>query len=217
MKKIFLNYLLLLISFVGVLSCRQNEANDLDFSEKGKVTTVSAAKFSDLTEKELISKLVSDEDFINYGKNSFDFYESMPTKTSFLNFDVTTWEQKGIPYLAESSGYTNLEIENKFYKIASDLKTLQDKYPQLVYDGKNEVFINNVINEACNQINNDVWQKNGCADCRSKHRPRVIAAGILGGASGFLTGGVFGGASGAFTGFVKSVSAAASCFEAAGC
>lgn len=215
MRKFFL----ICITLVGVLSCRQNESNDLSFNETGKVSTVSSAKFSNLTEKELVAQLVLDDDFITYGKSLFDFYESMPTKAIFLkDFDVSAWEQEGIPYLAGLTGYTDSEIENRFYKIAGDLKALQDKYPQLVYDGKNEAFINNVIDEASDQLNNSgAWAKNGCAECRKIHRPRVFASAIIGGATGFLTGGIMGGASGAFTGLIQSLSAAGDCFDAAGC
>lgn len=213
MKKTFLMYSLSAITFFGVLSCEQNEANDVDFSETQKENTIAHARDSNLTEEELISQLVQDEDFINFGNDLMKFYEAMPKKNNFSsNFESNIYEEEGILYLAEISGYTEMEIENKFNTIGSELEVLQSRYPQLVYDGTNIEFIDNVLNGVDEQM-----QTNGsaCDNCIKIHRPRVIKATLIGASHG-LFGGIRSIALHASIAFISAVNAAANCFEAAG-
>lgn len=219
MKKNFFACLIVFINSILIISCQQNDNSDMNFNDVNTVNSTSNSKFTNLTEEELVSKLIVDEDFINYAENLLTFYTTMPTKNVFLNnFDDKVWEQRGISYLAELSGYTNLEIENKFNKIGNDLKILQDRYPQLIYDEKNDEFITNVINKASDQLNNDgIWAKNGCANCRKIHRPRVIMSTISGFLGGFVVGGVTGAGSNMVSHLIHALNDAGNCFDAAGC
>lgn len=211
MKKFFSISSFLMITFFGILSCRQNDANDVTYSQKENI--VASARYANLTEDELISKLVHDENFINFRNDLTRFYDVMPTKNNFsINFDNNVFDEEGTPYLALVSGYTELEIENKINDITSELEILYNRYPQLIYDGTNMEFINNIVNGVSEQTQTN---KGACENCIKIHRPRVIQATLVGGASG-IPGGPKSVGIRAFFALVHALNDAADCFEAAG-
>lgn len=230
MKKLFLTkfYLLLITVFLFVTACdQQNELKNPDVPIGNAKNNHYSARTINLTKEQLIDELAKDKEFIDLGNSFVNFIGNIPNKQNFLkNYDEEDFKKGGENYFLNLTGYKNEDIDLSLAIMNDLLYNVYDKYPQLKYDGSNEMFINEVIEAACNKIDDlESAKTNPCQACVKKWKPRMITAtilgGIVGGASGAFGGGgwgaVFGAWGGAVIGFAGTGWGLQDCLEAAGC
>ncbi|WP_294241034.1 hypothetical protein [Chryseobacterium endophyticum] len=230
MKKLFLTkfYLLLITVFLFVTACdQQNELENPDVPIGNAKNNHYSARTINLTKEQLIDELAKDKEFIDLGNSFVNFIGNIPNKQNFLkNYDEEDFKKGGENYFLNLTGYKNEDIDLSLAIMNDLLYNVYDKYPQLKYDGSNEMFINEVIEAACNKIDDlESAKTNPCQACIKKWKPRMITAtilgGIVGGASGAFGGGgwgaVFGAWGGAVIGFAGTGWGLQDCLEAAGC
>ncbi len=223
MKKFFSLSVLLTGLLLTVYSCDDVSEPDLVQNEKHSnvLGSVSYAKYSNLTEEQLIDSLSNDADFIQVGDELVDFFVNIPNRESFLvNYNEEDFENGKEEYFLNLTGYANEQVVTTLTSIHQKLGNVLEKYPQLRYDGTNEEFINTIIDEAyakaeeAGRINT---YNSACDDCVKKWKPRMITATIVGGIIGGATGGFIGAWGGAVLGFASTGWSAVDCLEAAGC
>jgi len=227
MKKIVLGFTFVLSLFFTESCNRDNDLNS-DVQNSALTKNVSkdglSAKNDNLTEDELVLKLSADQDFIDYGNSLLSFFNDMPTKANFrANFDPGKFGEGKESYFLQLSGYSSTQVEDRVIKLDNLLRTLTTRYPQLNYDGKNQAFIQSVIEkaDAIVEANLAISGKRNpaCQACVDKWKPRMITATVF----GALAGGLFGGGhpyaiwAGAVGGFAGAGWGAVDCLEAAGC
>jgi hypothetical protein len=221
-------FLFLITTSLLIISCnQQGELEDYEVPTKSLNNASYSSKDANLTKEQLIDELAHDEDFINLGNNFVYFITNMPNRQSFLqNYSEEDFKNNGEKYFLNLTGYKNEDVDTSLAIINDLLYNLYEKYPQLKYNGSNEIFINEVIEAACNKIDDPESAKIGpCQACVKKWKPRMISAtilgGVVGGAAGAFGGGgwgaVFGAWGGAVIGFVGAGWGLEDCLEAAGC
>ncbi|WP_027388551.1 hypothetical protein [Chryseobacterium gregarium] len=224
MKKLFLALSCALSVFLTNSCGSDNELLEThnESLSKSNSQNGTSAKFTHLTEEELVKKLSTDQDFINYGNTIFSLFENMPHKDNFrINFNKSQFEEEKESYFLEVTGYSDNEVSTSLDKMNSLLAILYDRYPQLQYDGSNQEFIENVIEKADLIVEQNLALAGkgspACQACVKKWKPRMIAATVIGGVVGGASGGFFGAWGGAVIGFVGAGWGAVDCLEAAGC
>ena len=184
----------------------------------------SASRYNNLTREQLIDSLSKDKDFIELGNNLVAMFENMPNRKNFhTNFNENDFKNGQETYFLNLTGYTNEQVANSVNTIDQNLSNIFKKYPQIQFDGTNNQFIIDIVEEAFLTIdnNNSLSQKNlaACQACVKKWRPRMVWATILGAVAGGLGSGghYYGIWAGAVGGFAGAGWGAVDCLEAAGC
>lgn len=223
MRKIILSLTFIISLFLTNSCSRENELNENVSNgtvEKG-ISTNASARFTNLSEEELAIKLSEDANFIESSNVLISFFEDMPNRENFqANYTQNNFQNGGEAYFIELSGYSNTDIVTKLNVLDKLFANLYDEYPQLKYDGKNQIFIESVVEKAnaiveANQANSGKI-KPACQACITKWKPRIYAATLIGGIVGSL-GGWQGAWGGAVIGFAGAGWGAVDCLEAAGC
>ncbi len=122
----------------------------------------SSARVQGLSEEELIEYLSNDEEFIQLGDDLIDFFAYMPKRDEFvLNYNQEHFNNllieennvnESLNYFTTMAGYSRIEYDNFASSVDVRVNNLYDKYPQLVFDGTNQDFIDNVLEGASNNI-----------------------------------------------------------------
>jgi hypothetical protein len=224
MKKLFLATACILSVFFTNSCTNDSELNEnsSQISEKSVSAKGLVSKGGILTEDELVKELSTDQDFIDYGTVLLSFFEDMPARQNFRdNYNENDFSTGKENYFLQLSGYTNSDVVNKLNIMNALLSNLYNKYPQLKYDGKNQAFLQEVLEKADAIIESNLQasgkRKPACQACVDKWKPRMYLATIVGGIIGGVTGGWQGAWGGAVIGLAGTGWGAEDCLEAAGC
>ena len=163
-------------------------------------------------------RLSQDRNFIEAGNTLLSFYEDMPNRENFhANYTQNDFQNGGEEYFIDLSGYSNTDVVTKLTVMNDLFANLYDEYPQLIYNGQNQVFIESVVEKASAIVEaNSSRTIPACQACVTKWKPRMYAAAFIGGVVGSI-GGWQSAWGGAVIGFTAAGWGAQDCLEAAGC
>jgi hypothetical protein len=218
------NLFLLAVTILTIFfACSHDLETNNVIPQENSISKTSNLAGRAASSEELVDLLSKDQDFKDLGNELINFISDIPNQDEFLaNYNEEAFKTGRETYFLNLTGYTNDQVGASLTRINEKLVNVLQKYPELRYDGKNGEFIENVVNEAYERIDNQTTGRNlaACQACVKKWKPRMVISTIFGAVAGGILGGpaaLYSGWAGAVIGFASAGWGAVDCLEAAGC